>query len=96
MSATLLAPTPPPVRTTAGHALSLEIDLDDDPSALVRVLTILRRRGCAIRSVDYAAGDRHRPGHLTVAVLAPRSHAHCVGAWLQNAVHVRGVAMNSF
>ena len=80
----------PPIRAT-GHALALEVDVEEDASVLVRVLTILRRRGCVIRSVDYAAADHHRPGHLSLAVVAPPSHAHCVGAWLANAVHVREV-----
>jgi acetolactate synthase regulatory subunit len=91
MSATLVSPMlAPPIRA-AGHGLVLEIDVEEDASVLVRVLTILRRRGCVIRSVDYDAGDWHRPGHLSVAVVAPPSHAHCVGAWLENAVHVREV-----
>jgi acetolactate synthase regulatory subunit len=92
MSATVISPMSAPARI-AGHGLLLEIDVDDDASVLLRVLTILRRRGCVIRGVDYEAGDRHRPGHLSVAVLAPSSHAHCVGAWLENAVHVRGVCV---
>jgi acetolactate synthase regulatory subunit len=74
---------------------ALEIELGDDDATLVRVLTVLRRRGCVIRRVDFEADDPHRPGHLTVAVQAPASHAHCVAAWVENLVDVRAVSDRS-
>ena len=60
----------------------------DGADALVRVLVTLRRRGCVVEAVDYGAGDRHRPGWLTVSYVPPARHAHAVSSWLANLVDV--------
>ena len=70
---------------------TLTVDVGADAATLVRVLTVLRRRGCSISHVDYAAGDRHRRGHLHVTVAAPRAHAHRVATWVENLVDVTAV-----
>jgi acetolactate synthase regulatory subunit len=59
----------------------------DAPDALPRVLTLLRRRGCDLLSVDYARADRHRPGHLHLVVEA-RGRPHRLHAWLLQLVDV--------
>lgn len=64
------------------------LEVRDAPDVLVRVLTTLRRRGCAVISVDYRAGDRHRRGRLCVDYTAPPRHDHAVAAWLANLVDV--------
>jgi acetolactate synthase small subunit len=75
----------------AGVPQTLTLEVADRPDVLLRVLTTLRRRQCRIRRVDYAAGDRHRPGRLVVAVEAPPAHAHCVEVWLRSLVDVVSV-----
>jgi acetolactate synthase regulatory subunit len=72
--------------------LSLTVEVGPDESTLQRVLTVLRRRGCVIKRLDYAAGDRHRPGHLHLAVAAPVRQAACVRAWVENLVDVQTVS----
>ena len=70
---------------------TIELDVDDGPDVLVRVLTTLRRRRCEIARVDYVARDRHHPGRMVIAIEAPAAHAHCVEAWLGNLVDVVAV-----
>lgn len=65
-------------------------DLDlagTDPAALIRVLTILRRRCCTITHVDFSLAD----ARLTVGLEPPQAHAHAVGAWLANLIDVVAV-----
>jgi acetolactate synthase regulatory subunit len=70
---------------------TFDLEVTDDPAALVRVLVTLQRRRCRITAVDYQRADRHRPAVLRIAVQAPPSHAHRVGAWLRNLVDVLAV-----
>ena len=70
-----------------------ELEVRDAPDVLVRVLTTLRRRGCAVVAVDYRVGDRHRCGRLCVDFTPPRSHQHAVAAWLTNLVDVTAVEL---
>ena len=72
--------------------LSLTVEVGPDDSTLQRVLTVLRRRGCVIKRIDYAAGDRHRPGYLHLAVAAPVRQAGSVRAWVENLVDVQAVS----
>lgn len=67
------------------------LEVRDAPDVLVRVLTTLRRRGCALVSVDYRVGDRHRAGWLDVAYTPPARCEHQVAAWLRNLVDVLDV-----
>jgi hypothetical protein len=81
---TALAP-----RSCARRVLTVEVR--DSPDVLVRVLTRLRARQCAITHVDYVARDRHHPGRLVVGIEPPRARGHCVRAWLLNLVDVLSV-----
>ena len=72
--------------------MTFQLDVHDGPDVLVRVLTTLRRRRCAITHVDYLASDRHHPGRMVLSVEAPPSHAHCVQSWLGNLVDVARVS----
>jgi acetolactate synthase small subunit len=87
-------PTPPTV-AEHGDAAPAHRDVErwsvtvsDAPDALVRVLVALRRRRCAIQSVDFVVGDRHRPGRLLISLRPPPRLAHCVGPWLEKLVDV--------
>jgi acetolactate synthase regulatory subunit len=55
---------------------------------LVRVLTLLRRRGCRIVAVDFHEGDRHGPGRLELSVDAPARIEHRLETWLLGLVDV--------
>jgi acetolactate synthase regulatory subunit len=66
----------------------LELELGDCPEALMRVLTVLRRRRCAVTTVEFVAPDRHYRGRLIVGIVPPPAHAHCVERWLANLVDV--------
>jgi acetolactate synthase regulatory subunit len=78
----------PPEQSAGGVAYLLEVRLRDSPDAVVRVLATLRRRRCGITAVDFAAGDRHRPGWLRIRVLAPPATAHSLRHWIANLVDV--------
>jgi acetolactate synthase regulatory subunit len=77
-----------PRQRAAGVEYLLDVRVRDSPDALVRVLATLRRRRCDITAVDFAAGDRHRPGWLKVAVLAPGATASSLPHWMANLVDV--------
>ena len=65
-----------------------DIRLRDAPDAITRVLTTLRRRSCIVVAIDFWAGDRHRPGRLTIEYEPPPRCAPAVPAWLGNLVDV--------
>jgi acetolactate synthase regulatory subunit len=69
--------------------LSLVTDADSD--VVVRVLILLRRRGCTIVSVHFRRADRHGPGSFEVTVEAPGRIEHCLASWLKGLVEVRSV-----
>jgi acetolactate synthase regulatory subunit len=70
---------------------TFDLEVTDDPAALVRILVTLQRRRCGITAVEFRRADRHRPAVLRIAVEAPPRHAHRVGAWLGNLVDVLAV-----
>jgi acetolactate synthase regulatory subunit len=71
---------------------TFDVDLTgQDPAALVRILTTLRRRQCVVDRVDYRVADHHGPGWLTITLTPPRAHDHAVAAWLANLVDVGAV-----
>jgi acetolactate synthase regulatory subunit len=89
---TMSAPTAPAPTGTTGRDRTLDVRLEgDDPNALLRVLGVLRRRGCLITHVDYRAADRHGPGWLTIGVEPPRGRGHSLEAWVGNLVDVAAV-----
>src|SRR4029078_4547172 len=74
-------PVVPTTATLAPPAVSrvqvrLRLSTPGEPDALPRVLTWLRRRGCALTRVDYASDDRHGPGRFVVAIVVPPRHQH--------------------
>jgi acetolactate synthase regulatory subunit len=88
MPATLA--TRPEPRTAAARRFVLETN--PEPDVLLRVLTLLRRRGCRIVSVDFHETDRHGPGRFEVSVRAPTRIGHRLEAWLSGLVDVVAVS----
>lgn len=67
--------------------------LSDEPDAVVRVLTVLRRRRCRIQRIDYDAGDRHRPATwLRIAAVPNGGRPDAMDAWLDGLPDVLEVA----
>jgi len=73
----------PPART---RRYAVETTGRED--VLVRVLSLLRRRGCRIVAVDFHEADRHRPGRFDVCVEPPPRTEHRIEAWLSALVDV--------
>ena len=69
----------------------LAVEMRAGPDALMRVLTVLRRRRCVVTSLDFAAPDRHYGGRLVVGVIPPSDGRHRVESWLENLVEVGSV-----
>ena len=67
------------------------LDTTTSPDVLLRVLTLLRRRGCDIVAVEYLREDRHGPGRFEVGVEAPVRVAHRLREWLGGLVDVLAV-----
>src|SRR3954469_18492220 len=74
---------PPAVRTRR-----FAVETTGRGDVLVRVLALLRRRGCRIVAVDFHEADRHRPGRFDVCVDAPPRTEHRIEAWLGALVDV--------
>ena len=89
MSAIAIAPAPPAAAVGRPRRLELETTGRDD--VLVRVLTLLRRRGCRIVALDFHQGDRHAPERFEVAIDAPARIEHCLESWLLGLVDVLAV-----
>ena len=89
MSAIAIAPAPPSAPAARPRRLELETTGRED--VLVRVLTVLRRRGCRIVSVDYHEGDRHGPERFALAIEAPPRIETALEAWLLGLVDVLAV-----
>jgi len=78
---------PPPAARTRRYA----VETTGRGDVLVRVLALLRRRGCRIVAVDFHEADRHRPGRFDVCVEPPPRTEHRIEAWLSGLVDVMGV-----
>jgi acetolactate synthase regulatory subunit len=85
---TTLTLAPPAV---SGVQVRLRLSTTGEPDTLPRVLNWLRRRGCALSRVDYAADDRHGPGRFLLAVVVPPRHQHRLAAGLGSIVGVLDV-----
>jgi acetolactate synthase regulatory subunit len=72
----------------AGVQVRLRLNTTGEPDTLPRVLNWLRRRGCTLARVDYAADDRHGPGRFVLAVVVPPRHQHRLAAGLGGIVGV--------
>lgn len=91
-TATASAPaTPAPAAADGSGLRRLSVLTTEAPDALVRVLCLLRRRGCTIVSVDFVRADRHRPGRLEIAVRTDSRVSHRLREWLLGLVDVLAV-----
>jgi acetolactate synthase regulatory subunit len=86
MSVITQIPVPPVASKARPRRLALETT--GEPDVLVRVLALLRRRGCRIVAVDFHDGDRHGPGRLELSVDAPARIEHRLESWLLGLVDV--------
>jgi acetolactate synthase regulatory subunit len=71
--------------------LRLSLQTTGQQDALVRILALLRRRGCTVVSVDFARADRHRPERLQLSLATAPRTGHRVAAWLLALVDVLDV-----
>jgi acetolactate synthase regulatory subunit len=78
----------PPTRGGGTVTHRFRVVTTDEPDALMRVLVLLRRRGCTVVGLDYARADRHRHGRLEVVVHTDSRAAHRLRAWLLQLVDV--------
>jgi acetolactate synthase regulatory subunit len=85
---TTLAPRP---EAAALRPSRYVLETNAEPDVLLRVLTLLRRRGCRIVAVDFHEPDQHGPGRLEVSVRAPTRIGHRLEAWLTGLVDVVAV-----
>jgi len=76
---------------TTARPRRLALTTEGDSDVVVRVLMLLRRRGCKIVSVNFRRGDRHGPGAFDVSVEAPGRIEQCLESWLEGLVDVRTV-----
>jgi acetolactate synthase regulatory subunit len=89
MSAIAIAPLPPAAAACRPRRVALETTGRDE--VLVRVLTVLRRRGCRIVAVDFHEGDLHRPERFELAIEAPTRIEQALESWLVGLVDVLAV-----
>jgi acetolactate synthase regulatory subunit len=89
MSAIAIAPSLPASAAARPRRYELETTARED--VLVRVLTVLRRRGCRIVAVDFHEADLHRPGRFELTVDAPPRIEHALESWLLGLVDVLAV-----
>jgi acetolactate synthase regulatory subunit len=68
-----------------------ELETNGRADVLVRVLALLRRRGCHIAAVEFHEADRHRPERFEVAVNAPARIEPRLECWLVGLVDVIAV-----
>jgi acetolactate synthase regulatory subunit len=71
------------------YRLSLTTRAESD--AVVRVLVLLRRRGCGVVAVNFQRADGHGPGCFEVSVEAPSRTGHRLEDWLMGLVDVLAV-----
>jgi acetolactate synthase regulatory subunit len=53
------------------HTHRLALTVTDSPAAVERILSTCRSRQCAIVSLHFTAGDRHRPGRVELTLDGP-------------------------
>ena len=89
MSAIAISPVTP---AAACRPRRLALHTTGREDILVRVLTLLRRRGCRIVAVDFHEADLHGPERFELAVEAPARIEHALEAWLLGLVDVMAVS----
>ena len=82
---TMTPPTPPASRN---RARTWSMRLSGEPDALMRVLTLLRRRRCEVLGVRYDLGGRGRPAWLRVSVRPAGGRPEALEPWLEGLVDV--------
>ena len=89
MTAIIQSPSfAPPI----GRERRLSVETTGDAAVLLRVLSLLRRRGFAVRAIEFRAADRHAPQTLELTVESPLRCGPQLVPWLLNVVGVVGVA----
>jgi acetolactate synthase small subunit len=68
-----------------------DLQFSGHSDVLLRVVSLLRRRGCEIRSLSFSAGDPHREGRLEVTLDVRDRQATALPAWLANLVEITSV-----
>ena len=81
----------PAISAAIGRERRLSVETTGDGDVLLRVLTVLRRRGFAVRAVEFRAADRHAPARLELCVGSSPRLAHKLEPWLLNVVGVVAV-----
>jgi acetolactate synthase regulatory subunit len=82
----------PTITTNApAHRSGLSLTTRAESDVVVRVLMLLRRRGCTVVAVNYRRPDRHGPGRFEVTVEAPPRVGHRLEDWLRGLVDVVAV-----
>jgi acetolactate synthase regulatory subunit len=81
----------PATAAPIGRERRLSVETTGDADVLLRVLTVLRRRGFAVRAVEFRAADRHAPARLELSVGSSARRGHRLEPWLLNVVGVVGV-----
>jgi acetolactate synthase regulatory subunit len=82
---------PPTTTNPPAQRCRLSVTTRAESDAVVRVLVLLRRRGCTVVAVDFHRADRHGPGRLEVSVDAPSRTGHRLEDWLRGLVDVVAV-----
>jgi acetolactate synthase regulatory subunit len=82
---------PPTTTTKPAQHCRLSLTTRAESDVVVRVLVLLRRRGCTVVAVDFHRADRHGPGRLEVSVDAPSRIGHRLEEWLMGLVDVLAV-----
>jgi acetolactate synthase small subunit len=67
------------------------LETTDRPDVLARVVTLCQQRRCAVTSLHYTAGDRHRHAQLVLSVCGSGWHADRLATWLGGLVDVIAV-----
>jgi acetolactate synthase regulatory subunit len=82
-----LVASPKPLTRRCRFSLTTRADSD----VVVRVLMLLRRRGCRVVAVNFRRADRHGPGNFELSVDAPTRVGHRLEEWLRGLVDVVAV-----
>lgn len=78
-------------RLDAARRRRFFLETTSAPDVPIRVLMMLRRRGCHIVAVDFVQADRHMPGRLAITLEASPRVGHCLEEWLRGLVDVLSV-----